>query len=156
MTRATSTDRPEAAGKQETTLAQRRRARCVCGTLSVIAVGEPEAVYLCGCDACRRGSGAPFAWRARYPKAAVEVFGTARMFRRHGDAGRWIDQAFCETCGAGVYQTAQALPDHFVIAAGCFETHDDLPPSRLFRGEKLISWCTIDFGVATATPTPSG
>lgn len=156
MMRAMSADRPEATGKHEATLAQRRRARCVCGALSAVAVGEPESVYLCGCDTCRRGSGAPFAWRARYPKAAVEIFGPARIFRRHGDTGRWIDQAFCEICGANVYQVAEVIPDDLVIAVGCLEPNDDLPPSRLFRGEKLASWCTLDLGGAAATPAPPG
>lgn len=119
-------------------------ASCACGSLSLTVTGEPESVYLCGCDACRRGGGSAFAWRARYKKSAVEVRGAAGVWRRLGDAGRWIDQSFCTTCGSPVFQTAEALPDGLVVSAGCFERRDGFNPGRLFRGEGLAAWCALD------------
>ena len=50
-----------------------RRAECHCGALKVIASGEPERVYLCDCQACRRRTGTAFHFGASYPKAQVRL-----------------------------------------------------------------------------------
>lgn len=122
----------------------RRRASCSCGTLSLEAAGQPDAVYLCGCSSCRRSTGGPFAWRARYSKAAVTILGKPAHWRRIGDAGRWVDHAFCAKCGTTLFQRAEAAPDAVVVSAGCFDQTDALEPSRLFRGEDQVTWCTIN------------
>lgn len=132
-------DNPHAAADP----AARRRARCSCGAVSLDLAGAPESTYLCACAACRRATGSAFGWRVRYTKAAARIDGTPRTYRRHGDSGRWVEQAFCATCGTTVFMTAEAMPDHLVVSAGCFDTVDDLAPARLFHGEGLGAWCAL-------------
>ena len=131
-------------GPEETGLAIAATANCGCGALTLEAAGPPESAYLCGCATCRKSSGGPFAWRARYSKTAVKIHGTPSSWRRYGDAGRWVDHAFCATCGTTLFQLAEVLPDHIVISAGSFDRSDALDPAKLFRGDSLPRWCVLD------------
>ena len=124
--------------------APRRRASCGCGALTLEAAGQPDAVYLCGCGSCRRSTGGPFAWRARFSKAAIVILGAPAYWRRVGDEGRWVDHAFCAQCGTTLFQRAEAVPGAVVVSAGCFDRTDALDPVRLFRGEEQVSWCKLD------------
>jgi hypothetical protein len=46
-----------------------------CGSLRVIATGEPDRVYLCHCNACQRRTGTAFHFGASYPKDRVRLEG---------------------------------------------------------------------------------
>jgi hypothetical protein len=45
-----------------------RNGQCHCGSLRVVATGEPERVYLCHCKACQRRTGTAFHFGATYVK----------------------------------------------------------------------------------------
>jgi hypothetical protein len=45
-----------------------RIGQCHCGSLRVIATGEPDRVYLCHCKACQRRTGTAFHFGTSYPK----------------------------------------------------------------------------------------
>ena len=46
-----------------------RVGQCHCGSLRVIATGEPDRVYLCHCKACQRRTGTAFHFGATYPNS---------------------------------------------------------------------------------------
>jgi hypothetical protein len=59
-----------------------RTGSCHCGSLRVIATGEPDRVYLCHCKACQRHTGTAFHFGASYPKHRVRLDGERKVYER--------------------------------------------------------------------------
>src|ERR1700751_131452 len=78
-----------------------RTGQCHCGSLRVIATGEPERVYLCHCDACQRRTGTAFHFGATYPKEPVRLDGERKIYERDADSGYRIRFHFCPNCAEG-------------------------------------------------------
>jgi hypothetical protein len=111
----------------------KRTARCACGGLKLTVMGEPVRVYACACLECQRATGSAFSYRARFPESAIlNVEGDRRSWRRGSDAGRWIEQTFCLTCGTIVSMTGEAIPGEIVVSVGCFADPDFAPPVKIF------------------------
>jgi hypothetical protein len=77
-----------------------RTAQCHCGSLRVIASGEPERVYVCHCRACQRRTGAVIHSGCAYPKAQVRIEGDNKIYERDADSGFKIRFHFCQNCGS--------------------------------------------------------
>lgn len=61
--------------------------QCHCGSLRVMATGEPDRVYLCHCKACQRRTGTSFHFGASYPKERVRLDGERKIYERDADSG---------------------------------------------------------------------
>ena len=57
-----------------------RTGQCHCGSLRVIATGEPDRVYLCHCKACQRRTGTDFHFGASFPKEQVRFDGERKVY----------------------------------------------------------------------------
>src|SRR5437764_12076578 len=77
-----------------------RIGQCHCGSLRVIATGEPDRVYLCHCKACQRRTGTAFHFGASYPKEHVRLDGERKIYDRDADSGYRIRFHFCPNCAA--------------------------------------------------------
>ena len=64
-----------------------RTGQCHCGSLRVIATGEPDRVYLCHCKACQRRTGTAFHFGASFPKEQVRLDGERKVYERDADSG---------------------------------------------------------------------
>ena len=87
-----------------------RIAECHCGALKVIATGEPERVYLCHCQACRRRTGTAFHSGASYRKDQVRLEGERKIYERGADSGNRIRFYFCPNCGSNLYWEGDRNP----------------------------------------------
>jgi len=76
-----------------------RIGQCHCGSLRVIATGEPDRVYLCHCNACQRRTGTAFHFGASYPKDRVRLEGERKIYERDADSGYRIRFHFCPNGG---------------------------------------------------------
>ena len=65
-----------------------RTVQCHCGSLRVIASGEPERLYMCHCRACQHRTGAVVHSRCTYPKSQVRIEGDNKIYER--DADQWL------------------------------------------------------------------
>lgn len=118
-----------------------RTARCGCGGLVITVAGEPRSVYACACLECQRATGTAFSYRAIFVDGAVvSVEGERRTWRRTGDAGRWVEQTFCPSCGALVFMTGEGLPGAVSVSVGGFTDPDFAPPSTLHRARRKHRW----------------
>lgn len=118
-----------------------RMARCGCGRLAITVAGEPRSVYACACVECQRATGSASSYRAVFvDDAVVEVEGERRTWRRIGDAGRWVEQTFCPTCGALVFMTGEGLPGAVSVSVGGFADPEFAPPATLFRARSKHRW----------------
>jgi len=123
-----------------TTTTRTRIARCACGGLTATAGGEPAATHLCACHECQRRSGSAFSYAGVYPEDAVTVAGPSTRFRQTRDSGRWVELAFCPTCGVTVFWRVEAFPGMIGIQAGCFADADFPAPKRLFWASQRHRW----------------
>src|SRR5215210_6772821 len=79
-----------------------REATCLCGQLRLAVTGEPFAVSICNCLACKRGTGSAFGMQAGFRTDQVRIDG------RYSDYSRVSDEAdrkehilhFCPECGS--------------------------------------------------------
>lgn len=121
-----------------------RTARCACGALTLTVRGEPVRVYACACFECQRATGSAFSYRARFAESAIaQIEGDRRSWRRGSDAGRWIEQTFCPTCGTLVFMTGEAIPQEIVVSVGCFADPEFAPPVKIFREERRHGWYSL-------------
>jgi hypothetical protein len=120
-----------------------RTARCLCGALTAVARDEPVEVYACSCVDCQRKSGSAFTYAAIFPEAAVALAGPYRTYRRQGDSGAFIENAFCPVCGVSVFFRAEAMPGTIGIAAGCFADARFAKPSKLFWASRHHHWLDL-------------
>jgi hypothetical protein len=107
-----------------------RTARCHCGALTVVAVGEPEWVNICHCKACQRRTGAVLHSGAYFAAAAVTINGASKTYNRPADSGYAISFHFCPECGSNVFWQASRFPRHYGVAVGAFA--DPTFPSPAF------------------------
>ncbi|WP_119271682.1 GFA family protein [Taklimakanibacter deserti] len=121
-----------------------RTASCACGGLKLTVTGEPARVYACACLECQRATGSAFSYRARFAKTAIaRLEGDHRSWRRGSDAGRWIEQSFCPSCGTLVFMTGEAIPEEIVVSVGCFADPAFAPPVKLFWENRRHGWYSL-------------
>jgi hypothetical protein len=127
-----------------------RTGQCHCGSLRVIATGEPDRPYLCHCKACQRRTGTAFHFGATYPKERVRLDGERKIYERDADSGYRIRFHFCPNCGSTVYWEGTATQR----SAGSRRVHSTRRPfhrpatrsgrSRCIRGSVCRrGWTTI-------------
>ena len=124
-----------------------REARCGCGAFRVAVRDEPVSVYACSCLNCQRESGSAFTYGAVYPEAAVTVTGTHTIWRRTVESGRWLENAFCPTCGVSVSYRMEAWPGVVGISVGCFADPGFAPPEALYWNARRHHWLHFPDGV---------
>jgi hypothetical protein len=115
-----------------------RIGQCHCGSLRVIATGEPDRVYLCNCKACQRRTGTAFHFGATFPKEQVRLDGERKIYERDADSGYRIRFHFCPNCGTTLYWEG----DHTVcgIAVGAFDNSAFPPPCDSIWEESMYPW----------------
>lgn len=121
-----------------------RTAACACGELRITVRGEPRRVYACHCLECQAATGSVVAYRAIFAETAiVGRAGEPRRWRRPGSSGAWLEQAFCPTCGAVVWMTAEALIGAVSVSAGCFRDPAFPGPAAAHWSSRRPPWLSL-------------
>ena len=122
-----------------------REATCLCGQLRLEVTGEPFAVSICNCLACKRGTGSAFGMQAGFKAAQVRIDG------RHKDYSRVSDEAdrkehvlhFCPECGSQVFYTEPTEPDLIVVSIGSFADPAFPPPTESGYDSRRHPWIQL-------------
>jgi hypothetical protein len=117
-----------------------RAASCACGALSVTVEAEPVMVGACNCTQCQKRTGSAFGVMALFPKDAVKVSGTSKLFTRSADSGNKVDCNFCPECGTTVFVELGVLPGTRGVAVGCFADPSFPSPAIVFWAEHRHQW----------------
>ena len=67
---------------------------CLCGSVRIVATGQPDRVGVCHCLDCRKHHGALFHVSAVFPRQAVTV---------ESETGEYAGRHFCPRCGSSVF-----------------------------------------------------
>ena len=105
---------------------------CVCGAVRFTAVGAPLRVTICHCTWCQRRTGTAFGTEVVFESGQVLLSGDAvSLYRHHSDeSGRWLDVAFCRTCGTNLGFTLEAAPGLRTLPAGAFDDPTWITPEH--------------------------
>jgi hypothetical protein len=114
-----------------------RNGQCHCGSLRVIATGDPERVYLCHCKACQRRTSTAFHFGATYLKERVRLEGERKIYEREADTGYRIRFHFCPHCGSTTYWEGDRNRAVCRVAVGVFEVGVFPPPGNSIFGLDL-------------------
>lgn len=99
---------------------------CVCGRVRFRALGEPLRVTICHCKWCQRRTGTAFGTEVVYKNDQVEIKTDEIARYRHisDESGRWLECAFCPSCGSNLGFTLEAVPGIRTLPAGTFDDPD--------------------------------
>jgi len=125
-----------------------RTGQCHCGSLKVIASGEPERVYLCHCEACQRRTGTAFHFGASYLQERVRLDGERKIYERDADSGNRIRFHFCPNCGTSVFWEGDKSPATCGVAVGCFADPGFPSPDSSGWEESMHRWLGLPPAIA--------
>tara|TARA_B110000444_G_C18707046_1_gene531829 strand:- start:190 stop:606 length:417 start_codon:yes stop_codon:yes gene_type:complete len=119
-----------------------REARCGCGNLKVVVVGDPVRSYACHCDYCQKASGSIAAFGAVYREEDFLSFvGAETIF---DDIPKWpgAKKHFCSKCGTTVHWVNPvAFPGMRMVSIGCFADPHFPGPAAQVQTQYRHAWC---------------
>ena len=124
-----------------------RTAQCHCGSLRVIASGEPNRVYVCHCVPCQRRTGAIMHSGAIFLKSQVRIEGASKVYARNADSGNEVRFHFCPNCGSNIYYEFDRSPDECGIPVGTFADPDFVSPTYSAYEESMHHWVRLPSGI---------
>jgi hypothetical protein len=110
-----------------------RTGQCVCGSVRFRATAEPLRITICHCTWCQRRTGTAFGTEVVFNEGDVAFEGgeIARYRHRSDLSGRWLDLAFCPSCGTNLGFTLEAAPGLRTLPAGAFDDPASLSAERI-------------------------
>ena len=124
-----------------------RTALCHCGSLRVIASGEPNRVYVCHCVPCQRRTGAIMHSGAIFLKSQVRIEDASKVYARDADSGNEVRFHFCPNCGSNIYYEFDRSPDECGIPVGNFADPDFVSPTYSAYEESMHHWVRLPSGI---------
>ena len=96
---------------------------CVCGSVRYRISGLPLRATICHCTWCQRRTGSAFGVELVFEKDQVLFHSDSlSVYRKISDvSGRWLDQHFCNICGANIGLTLEAVPSIQSISVGSLD-----------------------------------
>ena len=115
---------------------------CHCGAITYEAELDPAKVVICHCQDCQRLSGSAFRSVAMVPDRAFTLrTGQPREYIKTAASGNKRVQAFCPTCGSGLWATSPgAGPKVYGLRAGSIDQRADLAPHMQVWAEHRLPW----------------
>ena len=115
---------------------------CHCGAITYEAELEPEAVGICHCSDCQRLSASAFRTIGMVQPGKFHLLGgTPKIYVKTGDSGNPREQAFCDTCGSGIYAAAPGdEPKVHNLRMGTVDQRDQFAPQFQAWCQSAQSW----------------
>ncbi len=131
-----------------------REATCLCGQLRLEVTGEPFAVSICNCLACKRRTGSAFGMEAGFRTDQVRIEG------RYSDYSSTSDEAdrkehidhFCPDCGSHVFYTEPTEPDFVGVSVGSFADPSFPPPTESGYDSRRHPWIGLPESMRLLAP----
>jgi hypothetical protein len=131
-----------------------REATCLCGQLRLEVTGEPLAVSICNCLACKRGTGSAFAMQAGFKADQVRIDGRYTDYLRVSDEADRKEHVlhFCPECGSHVFYTEPEEPGLVVVSVGSFADPSFPPPTESGYDSRRHPWIGLPESVRLLAP----
>ena len=115
---------------------------CHCGEIRYEADVDPEKVALCNCTDCQMLSGSAFRVNVFVDEDDLEfVSGEPVEYVKTGESGNKRVQAFCGSCGTGLYATSAGEGTRvYGLRVGTSRQRDQLVPRRQAWLRSRLQW----------------
>ncbi len=117
---------------------------CHCGYLTFEADVDAEKVGICHCTDCQSSTGSAFRVNVPAPGSTFKMLsGTPKIYvKTTADSGNPRAQAFCPTCGSGVYSTTpgDGQQASYMVRVGVLRERDQLTPKVQNWTRSARSW----------------
>lgn len=116
--------------------------QCHCGEIAYEAELDPEKVCICHCTDCQALSGSAFRTVGMVPAETFKIVkGQPTEYVKVGDSGNPRVQAFCGTCGSGMYATDTGdNPTAYNIRLGTADQRHALAPKFEVWRQSALQW----------------
>jgi len=112
---------------------------CLCGEVTFEIEGDFEALYLCHCSRCQKGTGSAHAANLFAPGATLNWLSGETLVKTFQLKDTRHQRSFCGSCGSPL-PNLQADGKWLVVPAGSLDSTLEITPSaHLFTGSKA-SW----------------
>lgn len=112
---------------------------CHCGAIRYSISGDPVYHAICHCGDCRKASGAPAVAWALFPRDAVKIEGSPRVYASSAAAQRH----FCGTCGTSLFYTNETMfPGMIDVQSATLDDPGALPLQLEVQTAERITWMT--------------
>lgn len=115
---------------------------CHCGEIAFEAELDPDRVGICHCSDCQALSASAFRTVAIVTDSSFELLrGKPNEYVKTGDSGNRRIQAFCPTCGSGLYATnVDEGPKLYNIRLGTVRQRNELIPKFECWHPSALEW----------------
>ncbi len=122
-----------------------RTGGCLCGQVRYTIDSEPLFVGICHCRHCQKQAGSAFSVVAGYPRAALSLTGTLKVYEDRGTSGKPVWRNFCPDCGSPVLTDTPGAreADMIFIKAGTLDDVSDLKPTAHWWTESAQPWLPL-------------
>lgn len=123
---------------------------CHCGAIRYEAEVDPATAGICHCTDCQQLSGS--AWRAsvRVRAEDLAVQGEPRVYVKTADSGTRRGQAFCPTCGSGLFAFTPGDERVYSLRLGGVDQRAELTPRFQIWCDSALPWASDISGVPSS------
>ena len=111
---------------------------CLCGAVRFVATGQPNGIYWCHCQSCRKHSGGPVSVFVAFERAAYTVT-KGEITKFDSSPGR-TRRGFCAKCGSTLTCESLRLSTETHFHIGAFDRAAELQPTRHVFPEERLPW----------------
>lgn len=129
--------------------------KCLCGKVSYNCHAEPNAIFNCHCEDCRRATGSVFGTNLFVTKDEVEIFGEISFYTHTSDSGSTMTKKFCPNCGSLLFGENSAKINVLSIRAGTVDQLDLIKPGVNVFMDSKVPTTSIDENLKQASRMPS-
>ncbi len=115
---------------------------CHCGAITYEAELDPDKVAICHCTDCQAMSASAFRTLAMVEESKfILLSGTPNIYVKVAESGNEREQAFCGTCGAGIYAAPVGEgPRMLGLRLGTARQRDQLVPKVQVWATSALPW----------------
>ncbi len=128
---------------------------CQCGAVRYRIEGDPISLVACHCKECQRQSGSAFGMSLTVRTTDFKLTGDVTIYRRTADSGKYVNCAFCPTCGTRVYHEPERMNGLAVnVRAGTLDDTSALEPVAHAWTRSKQTWFVLPNGVTQFDKQP--
>jgi hypothetical protein len=117
---------------------------CACGAISYEAAADPAFTGQCHCLDCQKTSGAGHVAWAGFPRSAVKIVGTYRIYKSKADSGAAVERYFCPECGSLIASVADSMPDAITLTLATMDEAPDIEVALRLYDKRRRRWDAVD------------
>ncbi len=126
---------------------------CLCGAIKYSVELNPDMIFNCHCQFCRKAHGADYVTVAIANGSTVILSDEKHNLREHlNDIGGY--RAFCGNCGTRLMNSGPDKTAYLGIVFATIDTATDLTPVAHVNTESKAKWCTPYAGIPAYQKLP--